>query len=326
MAETRALREYQESEDSPEALATIPVLTREDLTKKCVPYVNELRSCKGTDLLFHEIDTRGIGYIRLIFKLDNIEEALFPYVGILKALLGMVNTRSYSYGELNHEINIQTGGISTVLNTYTNALDLKENTNTIEVKCKAFYDHLPEAFALMKELILTSDFTDTKRLQELLLELKSREQESMTAAGHVTALNRALSYFSAVGRVTDAVNGIEHYRLVDELSQHFEEEKETLMQNLQTLMHEIFCKGNLMVDYTATEEGYSRMPELVEELAEQLFDKLEGKGHYAPKLEKKNEGFKSSAQIQFVCRAGNYRKHGLEYTGSPESFKGTAGL
>lgn len=80
VADTKALREYQESEDSPEALATIPVLTREDLTKKCVPYVNELRSCKGTDLLFHDIDTRGIGYIRLIFKLDDIEEELFPYV------------------------------------------------------------------------------------------------------------------------------------------------------------------------------------------------------------------------------------------------------
>ena len=321
VADTKALREYQESEDSPEALATIPVLTREDLTKKCVPYVNELRSCKGTDLLFHDIDTRGIGYIRLIFKLDDIEEELFPYVGILKALLGMVNTKSYSYGELNHEINIQTGGISVVLNTYTNARNLEESTNTLEVKCKAFYEQLPAAFGLMEELIFTSQFTDTKRLQELLLEMKSREQESMTSAGHVTALNRALSYFSTVGRVTDAVNGIEHYRLVDELSQNFDEEKEKLIQNLQGLMHRIFCKGNLMVDYTATQEGYAQMPELVEKLAGQLFDKPETKGHYAPVLEKKNEGFKSSAQIQFVCRAGDYRKHGLKYTGALKALK-----
>lgn len=321
VADTKALREYQESEDSPEALATIPVLTREDLTKKCVPYVNELRSCKDTDLLFHDIDTRGIGYIRLIFRLDDIEEELFPYVGILKVLLGMVNTKSYSYGELNHEINIQTGGISVVLNTYTNARNLEESTNTLEVKCKAFYEKLPEAFGLMEELIFTSRFTDTKRLQELLLEMKSREQESMTSAGHVTALNRALSYFSTGGRVTDAVNGIEHYRLVDGLSQNFEEEKEKLIQNLQSLMHRIFCKGNLMVDYTATQEGYTQMPELVEKLAGQLFDKPETKGHYAPVLEKKNEGFKSSAQIQFVCRAGNYRKHGLEYTGALKALK-----
>ena len=72
--------------------------------------------------------------------------------------------------------------------------------------------------------------------------------------------------------MTDAVNGIEHYRLVDELSQNFEEEKEKLIQNLQGLMHRIFCKGNLMVDYTATQEGYTQMPELVEKLAGQLFD------------------------------------------------------
>ena len=44
----------------------------------------------------------------------------------------------------------------------------------MEVCTKALYENLPRAIELMEELILTTDFTDTKRLKETLAENNSK--------------------------------------------------------------------------------------------------------------------------------------------------------
>ena len=43
---------------------------------------------------------------------------------------------------------------------------------TLELKSKVLYENIPTAIQLMEEIILTSDFTDEKRLKEILAERK----------------------------------------------------------------------------------------------------------------------------------------------------------
>lgn len=124
--ETQALHDYQDAEDSPEALSKIPMLTRADMKKEAEGFVNEERVAGDTKVLFHQLQTNGIGYVKLVFDVSNIPQELFAYMGILKNVLGYVDTQNYSYGELYNEINIHTGGISSTVNTYTNSKKLDE--------------------------------------------------------------------------------------------------------------------------------------------------------------------------------------------------------
>ena len=140
--ETHALHDYQDAEDSPEALSKIPMLTRADMKKEAEGFVNEERVAGDTKVLFHQLQTNGIGYVKLVFDVSNIPQELFAYMGILKNVLGYVDTQNYSYGELYNEINIHTGGISSTVNTYTNSKKLDEYSLTFEVKTKAMYGEL----------------------------------------------------------------------------------------------------------------------------------------------------------------------------------------
>ena len=45
------------------------------------------------------------------------------------------------------------------------------------------------------------------------------------------------------------------------------------------------------------------------------------KEHYIPEISRKNEGFLTSGQVNYVCRAGNFRKSGLQYTGALRVLK-----
>ena len=321
IAQTEELERYQEEPSPKEALEKIPLLTREDMKKEAEDYVNEERYAQDTLILFHPIFTNGIGYLRFVFEINDVPEELFPYIGILKDVLGMVDTENYAYGDLCHETNIKTGGISIVANTYMNAGNMSEYRITFEVKAKVLYENLSEAFRLVEEILLRSKFGDTKRLYDIIAEAQSRMQASMTSAGHSLAAVRALSYISKTAAISEQLGGIPQYRLLEKLESRFQTEKEDLAEKLEALVHCIFRPENLMVDYTAGEKEYPGMESMVSAFRDALFTMPVKKRKYQPSLIKKNEGYMTSAQVQYVCRAGNFIQKGLGYHGALKVLK-----
>ncbi len=319
--ETEALAAYQEAPDREEDLKKIPLLAREDIGKKARPYCNEELHAGDTALLYHDIYTNGIGYLRFLFDLRQVPEELFPYVGLLQVMLGLVDTEKRSYSELYNEIHLQTGGIVPAVNVYTNADDLSKYKLTFELKVKTLYENLPKAFELAGEILTESVYTDAKRLFELVAENRSGKQAQMMDAGHSLAAGQALSYLSKQAYLMDQVNGLAFYRLLEGLEKDFEGKKEELSDNMERLVRYIFRPENLMVDFTAERNGLEGLEKLIEGLKAKLYrESVEGKP-YVPRPVKKNEGLMSSAQIQYVCRAGNYADKGLSYTGALRVLK-----
>ncbi len=319
--ETEALAAYQEAPDREEDLKKIPLLAREDIGKKARPYCNEELHAGDTALLYHDIYTNGIGYLRFLFDLRQVPEELFPYVGLLQVMLGLVDTEKRSYSELYNEIHLQTGGIVPAVNVYTNADDLSKYKLTFELKVKTLYENLPKAFELAGEILTESVYTDAKRLFELVAENRSGKQAQMMDAGHSLAAGQALSYLSKQAYLMDQVNGLAFYRLLEGLEKDFEGKKEELSDNMERLVRYIFRPENLMVDFTAERNGLEGLEKLIEGLKAKLYrGSVEGKP-YVPRPVKKNEGLMSSAQIQYVCRAGNYADKGLSYTGALRVLK-----
>lgn len=319
--QTESLKRYQEEPDSKEALAKIPLLTRADMKKEAEKYVNEEKKVGDTLLLYHDIFTNGIGYLRFMFDLREVPEDLFPYVGILKSVLGLIGTEHYTYGELFSEINIQTGGISPTVNTYTDARHLQNYTAMMEIKVKVLYENLAQAFGLVEEILMHSGFGDTKRLHELIAELKSQKQANMMSAGHSLASVRALSYISKTAAISDQISGLPFYRLLEELESDFDAYKDELAKKLNRLAVCLFRPENLMVDYTAQQEGLENIETLITSFRDRLHTEPVAARGYEPKLQRKNEGLMSSSQVQYVCRAGNFTEKGLPYTGALKALR-----
>jgi Zn-dependent M16 (insulinase) family peptidase len=312
---------YQEEPSPLEALKTIPMLTRADIKKEAVDFVNEERRAGAIPVLFHDIFTNGIGYLRFIFDIKKVPEELFGYIGIFKSVLGMVDTEQYSYAELNNEINIETGGIQSVVNTYMNANDRSQYKATLEIKVKVLYQNLSKAFLLAGEVVSHSRYRDSKRLYEIIAELKSKTETAMAGSGHSVATMRAMSYISETAAIADRLNGIPQYRLLAELEAHYDEKKEELFHKLEQLATYIFRADNLMVDYTATAAEYAGIDELVGEFSKNLFTTPISETQYVSRLVKRNEGFMTAGQVQYVARAGNFTTKGLPYTGSLKVLK-----
>ena len=137
-------------------LETLPMLTRADMKKEAEKFINEERQVNGVPVLYHPIYTNGIGYVKLVFDASQVPAEYMAYAGILKNVFAYIDTEHYAYGELYNELNIHTGGVAANINTYTNAKKMDEYKLCFEIKCKAFYDELPKAFALITEVLTHS--------------------------------------------------------------------------------------------------------------------------------------------------------------------------
>ena len=319
--ETHALLEYQETPDSKEALATIPLLKRKDIRKEAEPLVNEIRKTGDTTVMYHDIFTNHISYFRFLFDVKQVPEELFPYIGILKSVLGYVDTENFTYGELFHEINMETGGITSVTNFFTNARNLSDCLVTFEMKAKTLEDNLPRTVQLVQEIMLKSKFDDGKRLYEILAELKSRLQSNLISSGHSVAASRAMSYFSRPAAIQEQVNGMPFYRLVADLEKNFDSRREDLQHKLEALVRCIFRPENLMLDYVGTEDHYEEFIALAGQVKEALYKEPVETKPFVIEPVKRNEGFLSASQVQYVCRAGNFINKGLAYTGALKVLK-----
>ena len=215
-------------------------------------------------------------------------------------------------------MNFHTGGVGSTLGLYPSIQDKDDIKVMFEVRAKVLADKLTDARKLLEEMMFTSNFKDEKRLREVLAELKSRLQMTLSGAGHSVASNRAMSYFSKTAAYR---NYIELYRLVADLETNFEERKVKLAEKLQALTEKLFTNDRLLVSVTCSEEDYVVAEQEIAILKEKLF---EDKGIGAPAefaLEQKNEGFMDASQVQYVARAGNYRTHGFDYHGALRILK-----
>ncbi|MEE0884927.1 MAG: insulinase family protein [Faecalimonas sp.] len=320
---TKQLVDYQEEEEKPEDMEKIPVLERSDISREIAPIQNEELDMDGTKVVLHEIDTNGIGYVDLIFDLSGVSAEELPYVGILQAVLGIIDTENYEYGELFNEINMHTGGISTSIEVYPDVTRVKEKEfkATFEVKAKALYSKMPIAFAMMQEIMTKSKLDDEKRLKEILAMTISRLQMRFQSAGHQTAAARALSYASPISKFKELTGGIDFYAVVKRIEENFEEEKNTLVSKLEKLVKKLFRADNMMISYTAERVGLEGFAQEIASVKTSLFtDKVEDTPCVIH-CEKQNEGFKTSSKVQYVARVGNFVDAGYEYTGAFQILK-----
>jgi len=337
-----ALRKWQETPSAKEDVEKIPMLRREDLSREVKPFVNRFMKTEGraaaaapagagavaevpeTLVVAHPLNTSGIDYLTYMFDISQIPQKFFPYLGIFKTLLGVLDTEHYGYAELDREINILTGGMGSAVSVYTQYDNTDKYRMMMEVNCKVLHENLAEAVRLFIEILTSTKWDSRDRILEVLEEERAAMRADLPASGHATAAVRATSCFSETSLIMDNINGVNAYHKLDEVCGLLEkDEADGILATLAEMAAYIFRADHLMTDCTAEEEC---LPLIVEKSAE-LACSLPAAGSpesdreaYGPVFSitpvKVKEAFTTAGQVQFVCRAGSFGKRGLPYTGA----------
>lgn len=314
--DTEHLKKYQEEPSSDEDLRKLPMLTRADMKKNAMPFSNIEDELLDVKVVRHDIESNGIDYISFLFDAGDFAQSELGYLGFFTNALGLVNTEKYSYTDLANATNIYTGGISTGTASHP---DIKDRNNFVfkfEVKLKVLEKNLDKALELMEQMLLSSDFTDTKRLGELVAQIKARLQANLSSSGHLVAAMRSMSSFSRYALYQDELKGIAFYRSICRIEKELSESPKSVSDKLAAIAKKLFARNRMLISFTGNNEAYGNAkPSLEKVIAE--FNKMSAIGNQAEAhFNTAKEAFIDASQIQYVAKTGDFICEGYEYTGA----------
>lgn len=314
--DTEHLKKYQEEPSSDEDLRKLPMLTRADMKKNAMPFSNIEDELLDVKVVRHDIESNGIDYISFLFDAGDFAQSELGYLGFFTNALGLVSTEKYSYTELANATNIYTGGISTGTASHP---DIKDRNNFVfkfEVKLKVLEKNLDKALELMEQMLLSSDFTDTKRLGELVAQIKARLQANLSSSGHLVAAMRSMSSFSRYALYQDELKGVAFYRSICRIEKELSESPKNVSDKLAAIAKKLFARNRMLISFTGNNEAYGNAKPSLEKVIAG-FDKMSVIGNQAEvHFNTAKEAFIDASQIQYVAKTGDFICEGYEYTGA----------
>lgn len=314
--DTEHLKKYQEEPSPDEDLRKLPMLTRADMKKNAMPFSNIEDELLDVKVVRHDIESNGIDYISFLFDAGDFAQSELGYLGFFTNALGLVSTEKYSYTDLANATNIYTGGISTGTASHPDIKDRNNFVFKLEVKLKVLEKNLDKALELMEQMLLSSDFTDTKRLGELVAQIKARLQANLSSSGHLVAVMRSMSSFSRYALYQDELKGIAFYRSICHIEKELSESPKSVSDKLAAIAKKLFARNRMLISFTGNNEAYGNAKPSLEKVIAG-FDKMSAIGNQAEvHFNTAKEAFIDASQIQYVAKTGDFICEGYEYTGA----------
>ncbi len=262
-SEEASLKAWQESEESLEAIMSLPKLSISDIPEKCERTPREVKKISGCETIFHDINTEGIAYATLFFDVSDTPAEELYLISLISAALKNLDTANSSALTLQNKIKSSLGSFRVSVATAQRG---ENATPYLRVSTSALVTKTDKLSELVREILLESDFNNENELSSLLLQLKASYEDGALASGHALALDRTEAYTSAKAAVTEYLSGYEAYIKIKEASSD-KENISALCKRLAELSVKIFCRERLTLSLAGERD---------EELAEKIISSLPG--------------------------------------------------
>ena len=311
--QTKRLKIRQETPDSDEALASIPLLELSDLNPNMEAVERRESKIGNTTVHFVPTFTKGINYVGLYFKLNCLTEDDLFYADILSDILGRVDTSERGYEALAKDINMNLGGLSSDITAISKDGKRDEFTPLMIVRAKALHTKLPDLCRLINEVVQKADYSDDSRLTELVQESKAIWDNEAFRRGNSIVSQRVMAQVSAVGKFRDNGN-LGYYQKISELASN-PAALPLLPEKLAEVARKIFRANNVDIMFVGEEGELEAFKNLMKPLVE-TWDTTELSNDVLQITRLSgNDGIVTAGKVQYVAQGGNFIDHGFKHVG-----------
>ncbi len=234
LQQAKELAHFQEEEEQQD-LDILPQVTLADVPTQGKEFTLHHSRLGNWQLFHHPCFTNDILYADLIFDLPAIAEEDLSYLRLFTLLLPHIGCGGRNYKEHLDYVLQHTGGIGVSLDLCLQVEDPTLMKPTLSVRGKALHRKIDKLFPLFRDLLLSADFTDTERIQELLMQHFHGLKNSIHNHSLRYAVNLASSGFSVPSRIINGWYGLDYYEKLKTIMQVFESHPQTLVEKMQLL-------------------------------------------------------------------------------------------
>ncbi|MFQ5716917.1 MAG: insulinase family protein, partial [Nitrospinales bacterium] len=312
---TQALQKLQNAPDNPEALASLPKLSLDDLNRNAPRFPLEIKNKCSPEILFHDLFSNKIGYVQIGFNTEAVPRDKIPYLSLLGDMILEMGTRKHSYVEIFQMLGIHTGGIRASHFSSAFFPDPKRVLSYLFFNGKAVLDKLDKLFEIYAELLGGYNFDNPKRLVEIIRSAKADMEASIIPSGNHYVLSRLQSYHSRIGQYEEVAGGLTYFNFLEQLLERAEKNPEETADQFKQVAGLVFTRENMLANITAEEADYSKFQAKVGSLAEIFPSQTQNPARLEFEPPRTNEAFLTASAVQYVGTGANLYSMGFGYTG-----------
>ncbi|MBU3806448.1 MAG: insulinase family protein [Candidatus Fournierella pullistercoris] len=241
---------WQNTPDTPEDLATIPLLKLEEISAKPAELPLEEITLAGIPVLFHRQPTQGLVYAQLYFVADDLTEEQLSQLSFLTDVLGDLDTQQFTADSLQKKLRSTFGSFHCTISSYPMAGQPEQCRVFFVVGFRILEEKLPQGLALMQEIVAHSKLDNPERMQEILRQNRTGLFQQLVMSGHQAAIGRAQASFSADAVVGEVTGGVRYFQWLKALEDDFDSQFPALVQQMDALLDKLFVRERLTVSVT----------------------------------------------------------------------------
>ncbi len=291
----RKLVVWQQTPDSAEQLATLPVLPLSEVSENPEVVETEETVVNGVTVLRHKIPSKGINYLSLYFKLTDCTMEELTALAMLPELVTNLPTDKYSAIQLQQEIKTHIGSLRFRL-----GVSAKEGENAcctpyLAAHASVLEDNWEKAVELLCEILLHTHYNEPDRIREIVMQSNEMGKQMGIMGGHVLGIASVQAHYSAASAATEAQTGYTRIQWLHGMAKEFDNQIGGLIELLERVRTQSVCRARLVASVTTAKDV---------DLADLLNALPEGKAvaetaSYATKLPKRM-GIRIPAQAAFA--------------------------
>lgn len=305
------MRAWQDTPDSPEAAATLPVLSLSDVKKTPMWLDTEEKTVDGAKFLFHKLDTNGIVHCNMYFNIADTGLENLQALSLMSDLLSVLPTKKHSSALLQKEIKKTIGALDFIVDSYPDLNNPLKTKPYFVVSFSALESNLESAVSLISEILLETEFDSKDIIKENVLQSSENLYRALMSSGHIFALRRTLAQTSAAPRINEICKGYDFLVYLRAFAENFESKADGFITSLKTLSNEIFASSRLILSETS-EARHVTLEKLISSLprGEVKSDTLT-----LEKLEPKKEAILIPSGVSYAAYGSNIQQYGYKYEG-----------
>lgn len=312
---TRELKRRQETPDSPDALATIPMLTRADLEPKIKTIPSEEIHLAESKILYHDLFTNGILYLDLGFELHTLPQEWLPYLPVFSRALLETGTHDLTFVQLLQQIGQRTGGIyPTTL--FSMSRHTRQAAAWLFLRGKAMTDQAADLLTILKDVLTSARLHDRERIRQMVLENKASMESGIVHAGHRVVNTRLKARFTEADWAAEQISGVSQLFFLRDLLGKIDSDWESVHQTLESIRSALIQRSVAVCNITVDSANWQKIRPLVEDFLSNLPQGQTSRHIWSTGKLPNLEGLSMPLQVNFVGKGGNLYEIGYTFHGS----------
>lgn len=307
----RKLLEWQQTEDSEEALATIPQLDLSDIDPMPQLIATEIKDAGSAKILFHPVATNGIVHINAYFPVTQLSLDELPQAALVTEFFRDLPTAEFSVLGLQDEIRTYIGSLSFGLDILAKDVERKECTPCFRVRASVLEENLARAEEIITEILTRTRFDDKAMMRELITQIDEDSKRTAVSQGHRLALSEARSHWSARDAAAEAVNGYTFIQYMHRMSSASDEDLDSFTAFAEGTVKASINRNNAIISVTA--DSYPDMADFINMLPDG--EPMPEKAAYVSSLPVKM-GIDLPSAVSFAVTAYDMASDGRRMSGS----------